>query len=63
MNRWILRSGALLCAVGLCLSMGLTAFAANDFDAITGHVDFRVPQTLNITKTSKNITTSAANYY
>lgn len=63
MKKTFKRMGALACAAGLMLSGAVEAAAYNDFEDITSHVNLVVPQQLDITKPSGNITTAAANYY
>ncbi len=65
LNGRLKRTAAALCAAGLLFTTypALTAAAYDDFEEITSHVDLAVPQTLDITKPDKDITTSAAHYY
>ncbi len=64
MNSLVRRAFAAGCAMALVLSLSLPAAAAySSFEAVTGHVNLRVPQTLQITKPAEDVTVSSAYYY
>ncbi|MFV0497655.1 MAG: N-acetylmuramoyl-L-alanine amidase [Candidatus Fimivivens sp.] len=64
MNSFVRRIFAASCAMALVFSLALSASADySSFEAVTGHVNLKVPQTLQITKPAKDITVSSAYYY
>ncbi|HWP52023.1 MAG TPA: N-acetylmuramoyl-L-alanine amidase [Clostridia bacterium] len=64
MNSFVRRAFAACCAIALVFSLALPAAADySSFEAVTSHVNLKVPQTLQITKPSENTTVSSAYYY
>lgn len=64
MNSFVRRAFATGCAMALVFSLSLPAAAAySSFEAVTDHVNLRVPQTLQITKPAEDVTVSSAYYY
>ena len=64
MNSFVRRAFAACCATALLFSLALPAAADySSFEAVTSHVDLKVPQTLQITKPAEDITVSSAYYY
>lgn len=53
-------------AAALCIGLAAPSLAAggyNDFDAITSHVNLKVPSRLTLTRPSEDVSTSAAAYF
>lgn len=64
MNSFVRRAFAASCAIALVFSLALPAAAEySSFEAVTSHVNLKVPQTLQITKPAEDITVSSAYYY
>lgn len=64
MNSFVRRVFAASCAMALVFSLALPAAAEySSFEAVTSHVDLKVPQTLQITKPAEDVTVSSAYYY
>ena len=64
MNSFVRRAFAAAFAAALAFSLTMPAAAAySSFEAVTSHVDLKVPQTLQITKPAEDITVSSAYYY
>lgn len=64
MNSFVRRTFAASCAIALAFSLALPASADySSFEAVTSHVDLKVPQTLQITKPAEDITVSSAYYF
>lgn len=64
MNSFVRRAFAVSCAMALVFSLALPAAADySSFEAVTSHVDLKVPQTLQITKPAEDITVSSAYYF
>ncbi|WMJ83921.1 N-acetylmuramoyl-L-alanine amidase [Oscillospiraceae bacterium LTW-04] len=64
MNSFVRRAFAASCAMALVFSLALPAAADySSFEAVTSHVNLKVPQTLQITKPAEDITVSSPYYY